>query len=143
MCYTKTMRKKCNQNENNPMWKGDNVGYAALHEWVTNKKPKLLLCEECHLEPPIDLASISHIYKRDLRDWRWLCRRCHMTLDGRLDNLKQTPTTGWWQPCRYCGKKQWVIPTDWARGTGRYCSKQCSNRGRILNDSELPTRQYH
>lgn len=73
----------------NPMWKGDQVGYAALHEWVGThlKKPKT--CEKCGKKPPHDLANISQKYKRKLSDWEWLCRRCHMLKDGRLDKLKK------------------------------------------------------
>ncbi len=73
--------------ENNPFWKGDDVGLAALHQWVTIRIPKPLLCEECQERPPRDLANISQEYKRDITDWEWLCRRCHMTKDGRLVKL--------------------------------------------------------
>ena len=73
--------------ERNPNWKGNNVRLAALHEWVTARKLKPLLCEECKKKPPHDLANISQEYKRDLTDWEWLCRACHMTKDGRLVNL--------------------------------------------------------
>jgi len=75
--------------DKNPMWKGDKVGYIALHEWVRSRKPKPPLCEICGTYPPIDLANISGEYKRDLRDWQWLCRRCHMISDGRLDELRE------------------------------------------------------
>lgn len=75
--------------DKNPMWKGDKVGMKALHEWVTNHFPKTNLCQICNKIPPHDLANISGEYKRDLDDWNWLCRRCHMLSDGRMNNLKQ------------------------------------------------------
>jgi hypothetical protein len=75
--------------ENNPMWKGDKVGYGSLHDWIRDHKPKPLLCEECHLREPYDLANISGKYLRDINDFKWLCRKCHMLSDGRLKNLKQ------------------------------------------------------
>lgn len=75
--------------ENNPQWKGDEVGYTSLHEWVKNRKLKPLLCECCNKNKSYDLANISQEYKRDLSDWEWLCRRCHMRKDGRINNLKQ------------------------------------------------------
>jgi hypothetical protein len=28
--------------------------------------------------------------ERDIDDWRWLCRKCHMQGDGRLENFKKT-----------------------------------------------------
>ena len=72
--------------ENNPMWKGDKVGCGALHDWIKPRKPKPPLCEKCKMVPPFDLASTNDSYTRNLDDWRWLCRKCHMTLDGRLKN---------------------------------------------------------
>lgn len=76
---------KGNLAENNGLWKGDMVGKLALHDWIKCHKPQLELCEECKKVPPRDLANISGEYKRDINDFRWLCRRCHMLSDGRLD----------------------------------------------------------
>lgn len=71
--------------EKNPNWKGNNVGYAALHEWVKNRLPKPASCENCHAIEPHDLHNRSGKYLRDLSDWEWLCRKCHMKKDGRLE----------------------------------------------------------
>mgnify|MGYP001570175679 CR=1 FL=1 len=73
----------------NPMWKCDKVGYMSLHELVRNRKKKPEKCESCQTEPPRDLANISQQYKRDLSDWEYLCRRCHMKKDGRMLILKK------------------------------------------------------
>lgn len=71
-----------------PQWKGDKVGYSALHGWVKRHLPKTELCEECKIVPPYDIANISQKYKRDLKDWEWLCRKCHMKKDGRIERAK-------------------------------------------------------
>ena len=71
----------------NPQWKGDNVGFNSLHEWIANHKPKPKLCERCNKLKPYDLANISGEYKRDINDFEWLCRKCHMESDGGLKNL--------------------------------------------------------
>jgi hypothetical protein len=73
--------------ELNPMWKGDEVGYTALHNWIKSRKLMPKFCECCRQSKPYDLANISGEYKRDLDDWEWLCRRCHMVKDGRLVKL--------------------------------------------------------
>lgn len=75
--------------DKNPMWKGDDVGYAALHEWIRYHKQKPEFCEECNEQSPIDLANISGEYKRDINDFEWLCRKCHMVKEGRMDKLQQ------------------------------------------------------
>lgn|SRR4030067_1498426 len=80
-------RKGVNQNQNHGQWKGDNVGYSALHAWVKRHLNKSDLCQNCKKRPSHDLANISQEYKRDLDDWEWLCRKCHMKSDGRLNDF--------------------------------------------------------
>lgn len=75
-------------NENNPMWK-ENPGMIALHAWVRRRKLKPQFCEKCREREPFDLANISGEYKRDINDFEWLCRKCHILSDGRMQNLKQ------------------------------------------------------
>lgn len=82
-CFKKSMK-----NEKNVNWKGSKVGLYALHEWVKKYIPKPKLCEKCKLKQPYDLANISGKYKRDINDFEWLCRSCHMKKDGRMNNLK-------------------------------------------------------
>ena len=79
--------KKFNIAEKNGMWKGNNVGQGSLHEWIINRKPKPQFCESCKINPPYDLANISGEYKRNIDDFEWLCRSCHMEKDGRLEKL--------------------------------------------------------
>jgi len=73
----------------NGLWKGNKAGYHSLHEWIRNHKPKPEFCEKCGKRKPFDLANISGKYKRDINDFEWLCRKCHMAKDGRMQNLKQ------------------------------------------------------
>ena len=71
-------------NDEKPEWKGDKVGYKDLHKWIRKNKPKPNLCEECNKKPPFDIANISGKYKRDIKDYKWLCRSCH-----RLNDFKK------------------------------------------------------
>jgi hypothetical protein len=87
-CRRKAIAKKL-LNEQNGQWKGEDVGYGSLHRWIERHKPKPALCMRCHKRPLYDLANISGKYKRDINDFEWLCRRCHMNDDGRIKNLKQ------------------------------------------------------
>lgn len=74
--------------ENNPAWKEFTQGsLCALHRWIQRRLPKTKYCQKCGIEPPADLANISQEYKQVLSDWEWLCRRCHMVTDKRLENL--------------------------------------------------------
>lgn len=78
-----------NQGSKNGMWKGDGVGYHALHDYIKGHKSKPRNCENCGKERFLDLANISQEYKRVPGDWEWICRSCHMKKDGRINNLKQ------------------------------------------------------
>lgn len=84
--------------EQNNQWKGDKVKYGSLHDYIKYYKPKPKKCETCGKETTkLDLANISQKYKRDIEDYEWICRSCHMRKDGRLNdihngNKKLTPT---------------------------------------------------
>lgn len=65
----------------NGRWKGDDVGYFALHSWIRKNKPKPEFCVKCNKNKPKDLANISGKYKRDINDFEWLCRKCHYSKD--------------------------------------------------------------
>ena len=92
----KTMKGK-NLNENNGQWKGNEVGYGALHSWIKRNQivPKPKLCK-CKKNKPFDLAN-KGIYDRNPKNWEWLCRKCHMESDGRTAKLKG-------RKCGICGK---------------------------------------
>lgn len=69
--------------ENHFAWKGDNVGYDALHDWVANKLGRPQRCEHCKntTKKRYEWANISKEYKRDLSDWIRLCKSCHNKFD--------------------------------------------------------------
>lgn len=74
--------------EKSATWKGDKVGYDALHSWVNKNLGKANHCEECGLDKIpkgmkryFDWANISKEYKRILTDWKQLCKKCHAIFD--------------------------------------------------------------
>ena len=78
-----------NLGKKNSNWKGNNVKIEGLHAWIKRYKPKVDKCERCGFNKPLDLANISQEYKRDINDFEWLCRKCHMEKDGRIKKLIQ------------------------------------------------------
>lgn len=79
--------------ERNSMWK-NNVGFSGIHSYILRHKSKLDECESCHRRCRLDLAfkddkagSKNKVYTRNVNDYHWLCRKCHMKRDGRLDKL--------------------------------------------------------
>jgi hypothetical protein len=105
--------------KDNPNWKGNKVSYFGMHRWVEYNKPKPELCERCKKEAPKDLSNISGKYKRDINDYEWLCRKCHMLVDGRTKPLNI---------CLRCKKQT---------KNKYYCSYNCSNNGHSRKKGDL------
>jgi hypothetical protein len=118
-----------NYGEANPSFKGDEVKYEALHIYVRRRKPMPDLCEFCGLVPPVDLANKSGKYLRDLDDWNYLCRKCHMDSDGRNDRLRESGRSRKIPNgiCLECGKS-----FERLRREAKFCSRQCFSKNRII-----------
>ena len=109
----------------NPQWKGTNVGLNSLHEWLKNRLVKPESCERCGKETTfLDLANKGK-YVRSFKQWWFLCRRCHMVTDGRLqkliDNDKGRVRRPPEKPCEACGK---IFKTKWSKQ--KSCSPECA-----------------
>jgi hypothetical protein len=83
--------------EQNNKWKGDAVGYRALHDWVVSRFGRADQCEECGATKPpnplttrgttykryFEWANISGTYLRVRSDWKKLCSPCHKAYDRK------------------------------------------------------------
>ena len=99
------VRKSINVGEKNGSWKGDDVGYDALHAWVKRRLPHPPNCERCGKKvKKLDLANVSGKYLRRLDDWEYLCRSCHMNGDGRKDNLLKGFSGRPLKSCQVCSR---------------------------------------
>lgn len=74
-----------NANEHNGRWKGDDVGYDALHEWIRKNKimPYDSKCESCGVVRPLQATNISGNYLRDIKDYMYICSKCHYKMDNK------------------------------------------------------------
>lgn len=86
--------------EMHPNWRGNKVSYTGLHQWVRRTLEKPETCDDCKLNEPVEVANISHKYLRDLSDWLWLCRTCHVERDKwvRKNEIAATDGDGRWNP---------------------------------------------
>lgn len=64
-----------------PQWKGDSVGYQALHRWVEKELGKPPHCTACGSSENVQWANKSREYRRDKDDWIRLCIKCHNNYD--------------------------------------------------------------
>jgi hypothetical protein len=65
MKHQKKINKKFGSE--NPMRKGDDVGYSSLHEYMRKHLPMPDLCQGCNLKPACDLA-----YQRRVQSPNWM-----------------------------------------------------------------------
>ena len=67
------------------VWKGENVGYGALHDWVYRELGSPNKCSHCGKSSKflqgMHWANISNEYRRNLKDWIRLCAKCHKKFD--------------------------------------------------------------
>lgn len=65
-------------------WKGDKVGHSALHNWIKKHYGTLKKCSNCGTTDPskrYEWANISGEYRRDIKDFKRLCTKCHHAFD--------------------------------------------------------------
>ena len=93
--YVRHKKSQAKMGQKNPHWSGNQVGYGGLHSWVRKRIPKPNLCQICQERPAYDLANIDNNYDRNLINWKWLCRKCHMLEDGRLLKLRVKGRVPW------------------------------------------------
>ena len=63
-------------------YKGDDIKYETLHDYIRKNKKKTGKCEFCGKSNcRLEWANKSFKYKRDLNDWIELCVKCHRNYD--------------------------------------------------------------
>jgi len=78
------------ENEKNPNWHGDDTTHSGgFHDWIRKRKIRPRNCENCGEQKPLELSNISGKYIRSPHDFEWLCRKCHMVRDGRINRRKK------------------------------------------------------
>ena len=79
--WNKGLKKEysINSGENNPAWKGDKVGYHALHRYIEKRKNKPEECEICNKKREIELSFDHRLgnYTRNTEDYKYVCITCH------------------------------------------------------------------
>ena len=92
--YREQMKQR--QGESNPNYNSLSESYDTFHQYVRRHKKQPDTCQNCgKKESFLDLAFKNHKlgrtsvigYTRNFNDWLYLCRSCHMHIDGRIKNL--------------------------------------------------------
>jgi len=78
----------------NPSWKGEDVGYKAMHARVAAVRGKPKRCEVCGTDDPgkrYEWANLTGRYD-DPEDYKRMCARCHKRHDHIVGNLPTADT---------------------------------------------------
>lgn len=64
--------------------------HQAEHQWIKRLKGSPRFCENCKTTKAkdFDWANKNHKYRRILKDWIRLCRKCHFAYDRDFNNKK-------------------------------------------------------
>lgn len=79
------LHKGLTSGEKNGNWKGENVGYVALHNRIKKQLVKPELCTKCLRAKKLELSNKSGKYKTSVNDWEWICRSCHEFRHGLIE----------------------------------------------------------
>lgn len=125
--------RKIPKGKYHPNWKGKNASYGSIHTQMRRIKEKTGKCECCGKKTDfLDLANISQKYKRIISDWEYLCRKCHMTKDGRIKtfrlNVKPKARIGKMFNCFVCGKETYRKPSEELAYQHQFCSRKCAGK---------------
>ena len=102
----------------------NSFNYNVLHEYIKKRIKKPEICEICKNKRILELAFKNHkagykspeLYTRNLNNWFYICRSCHMKEDGRGRQVVSKICS--------CGKK--LITNQYGTfhyGGGKECDK--------------------
>jgi hypothetical protein len=79
---------------NNPNWHGDELTISGTRTRMRKiiKKADINICPLCYSEKRLELVNIVGGYSLDPDDWAYICRKCAITIDGRLEELMNPPS---------------------------------------------------
>lgn len=82
---------KAKLGELNPMWKGDSIAYDASGRARAQRMYiPIGKCQRCGEKPALDRHhKDGNTANNDPDNVSFLCRSCHMIVDGRMQNLNQ------------------------------------------------------
>lgn len=100
---TRRKQSEALRENKSPFWKGSEVGYGALHDWVRKYLGKPTKCSNIDCKYPrknssrsiikspkrFEWANRDHKYRRVLKDYISLCTSCHRLYDykNRLSDI--------------------------------------------------------
>lgn len=79
--WSKLNSDKMPRGKRNCNWKGNNVGYFSLHNWVKRNYKWENFCNVCKSKKRLTLASKNYNYSRQKEDWWILCSGCNTRYD--------------------------------------------------------------
>ena len=81
--------------ENSPHWKGDNVGYCGIHDWLKTQYGLAEKCEQCGSSKNVQWAKMKDVpYMRRRENFWQLCQQCHLDYDGTSVGSRPTWNKG-------------------------------------------------
>ena len=72
----------------NPSWKGDDAGYAAMHYRLKKERGLANRCEVCNDGQYFEWANLTGDYG-NVNDYKMMCKSCHAKYDNKVMNFQK------------------------------------------------------
>lgn len=81
------MNGRFENGDKHPLWKGNQCGYSAAHEWLNIHFPRKGVCLHCREEKKTGYAfkGPNGQHTRNIKDYIELCEYCHRVFDSQKD----------------------------------------------------------
>lgn len=76
----------------NPNYEPAKTTYMQIHKWVYKQAGRADHCQENeeHISKRYEWANLSGNYRREMSDWKQLCKECHTKYDNVIERGKKT-----------------------------------------------------
>ena len=62
------------------------VRHSRMRKRLASTKP--LLCPICGKDKVLELSNKDHQYHENIKDWQYICHKCHRAYDTKNDNYQ-------------------------------------------------------
>lgn len=88
--------------KNHFAWKENTYGYCTVHDYIRLRIGKPNTCKACGVKNHtitqsngkkiayLHLSNISGTYSRDIKDWQYVCPKCHSKHDSGRNSIYKT-----------------------------------------------------
>ena len=87
--YNREVKVEYNKKRDDRFRKEIGISYRGLHNYIERNKIKPEFCQVCREWAKLELHSRDHKYTKDINDWLYVCKKCHLKLTSSNSESSQ------------------------------------------------------